>query len=119
MADRIPRRRDASLDEIPVHQPPEPDRAAAEKERRAWYKKAAWRRLRAYKLNLNPLCQAHLERGEAVEASHVHHKIDRLERPDLSYDLANLESLCVACHSRISMYRTNKRRGHGESREKT
>ena len=109
MAERIPRRRDAISDGIPVHRPPEPDRAAL-RERRAFYKKADWRRCRALKLSQSPLCEACKAAGRITPANHVHHKIDRLERPDLTYDLANLESLCLPCHSRISMYRTNKRR---------
>lgn len=119
MAQRIPTRRAASVEGVPVHRPPEPDRAAAEKEAKAFYKKADWRRCRALKLAQSPLCETCKAAGRFVAANHVHHIAERRDRPDLAFSLDNLQSLCLRCHSRVSMYRTNKRRGHGEAtREK-
>ena len=54
---------------------------------------AHWRKVRALKLRMNPLC----ERCGMV-AQVVHHIKEVDARPDLRLDLGNLESLCRRCH---------------------
>lgn len=63
-----------------------------------FYASARWRKLRAYKLSLNPLCEKCQRAGRVTQALHVHHVEERKDRPDLAYELSNLESLCVPCH---------------------
>jgi 5-methylcytosine-specific restriction endonuclease McrA len=36
----------------------------------------------------------------------VDHVIDRKKRPDLAYDMTNLECLCASCHSRKTIHET-------------
>lgn len=58
------------------------------------------------------MCEAYL-RADAARpepASQVHHKIDLAERPDLAYDLGNLEALCQGHHSGETMRRNRLRR---------
>jgi 5-methylcytosine-specific restriction protein A len=70
------------------------------RERQAFYNSARWKRLRRAHLNENPLCERCEAEGRLVTAIIAHHKIDRLERPDLALDDANLESVCASHHSR-------------------
>jgi 5-methylcytosine-specific restriction protein A len=69
------------------------------KEANRFYACARWKKVRAWKLDQNPLC----ERCEAVGltelAVHVHHVRDRRAHPELAFDGDNLESLCVRCHN--------------------
>jgi 5-methylcytosine-specific restriction protein A len=57
-------------------------------------------RLRAAFLADHPLCVACLEADRLTPATIAHHRLERLERPDLALDPANLEPYCRACHSR-------------------
>ncbi len=68
-----------------------------------FYNSTRWKRARAVKLGREPLCEEHLKQKRTVVATQVHHKISRKERPDLAYDIDNLESLCVSCHSKETM----------------
>ena len=93
MAERIPYFR--------RHQPP---RIASGYERRPqrqadkdFYCSRPWRRVRDLKLRMNPLCES----PDCTEvATHVHHVEPRKARPDLAYDLDNLQALCQPCHNR-------------------
>lgn len=70
------------------------------KEDKAFYKSPAWRRLRLAFLREHPLC-ADCERiGLLTAAEHVHHTLERKDRPDLALDWDNLEGLCPPCHNR-------------------
>ena len=60
-----------------------------------FYTLAAWRNLRAYKLQLTPLCERCYE-----IATEVHHIKERNSFPELELDISNLESLCKTCHSK-------------------
>jgi 5-methylcytosine-specific restriction protein A len=91
---------------IPTHRPPglalartaserTPDRRAAVK----WYQTEPWPSTRLAKLAQDPLCEPCLAEGRVTAAQQVHHKIDWRVRPDLAYDLANLESVCIPCHN--------------------
>lgn len=65
-------------------------------EERKKYTLAPWRKLRAYKLSLNPFCERCKLQTIAKE---VHHIKDAKTYPELFYELTNLESLCKPCHS--------------------
>lgn len=70
-------------------------------EDKAFYTSKRWRRVRLQKLRRNPLCEC----GCNQLAEEVHHKQDRKDRPDLAYELDNLEALTKACHSRETLKR--------------
>jgi 5-methylcytosine-specific restriction enzyme A len=76
-------------------------KSESERERAAFYNSPNWRRARLAHLARQPLCQECLKRSLVVEARLVHHIQERLDRPDLAFDRANLESLCGPCHSRL------------------
>lgn len=77
------------------------DRDRRDPEAARFYQSAAWRKLRAEKLAIDPLCEHCRRRGRFVQAKHVHHVKPRAEFPELALDLANLESACPPCHNRI------------------
>ena len=57
----------------------------------------AWRKIRAAKLNRDPLCQICLENGLTVPAVLVHH----CDENQLNNRDENLKSLCVSCHEEV------------------
>lgn len=65
------------------------------------YCSARWRKLRAQKLAVSPLCSVCLKAGCHVEATEVDH-LQRHRGPDdpLFWAWSNLDSKCKACHSR-------------------
>lgn len=61
-----------------------------------------WKKVRALKLSENPLCERCLHlHNRPVPAVHVHHIKSRLDRPDLTFAMSNLMSLCVQCHAEV------------------
>lgn len=66
-------------------------------ERAAWYG-PDWRRVRAAHLATHPACE-HCGSRERLE---VHHRIAVRMRPDLRLVDANLLTVCLRCHSRIT-----------------
>lgn len=108
---KLPVRRDGPPPEFAVFRPPPPPQPPADRERELFYKRAAWRRCRALKLARDPLCEACLRSGVArpEPATQVHHAVDLAVRPDLAYDLANLEALCQRHHSSETMRRNRLR----------
>jgi 5-methylcytosine-specific restriction protein A len=81
------------------------ERRADRQEDKDFYKSPVWRKLRALKLSMNPLCEDCSLRGRTTPAAHVHHVRDRKQHPALALDIENLQALCVGCHNR-------KRREH-------
>lgn len=69
-----------------------------------FYQSKAWRLLRKEKLTNDPLCEMHLQKGQIVPATEVHHIIDIDDKPTLenALDSNNLMSLCKSCHSSIT-----------------
>ena len=65
------------------------------------YNSPRWARLRAMMLRMTPVCQA----CGRQPAEHVHHRIEIKNAPELTYQAANLECLCRACHTRIHAHR--------------
>lgn len=68
-----------------------------------------WRKLRSWKLDVNPKCEWP-DCGRP--ADQVDHKIPLAERPDLRYDWDNLQSLCAPHHTE----KTAAEALHGKSR---
>lgn len=66
----------------------------------AFYQSPAWTKLRLAKLRENPLCERCRREQRITAATHVHHVLERKDRPDLALDWDNLEALCSPCHSR-------------------
>jgi 5-methylcytosine-specific restriction enzyme A len=87
-------------------------KSESERERAAFYNSDRWRKARLAHLARQPLCQECMRQGRVVEARIVHHIQERLDRPDLAFDRANLESLCSPCHTRGH---ARKRNEHGET----
>jgi len=66
----------------------------------AFYKTERWRRLRAWKLQQNPLCEMCKAEGRTTPAVLVHHKLAIKDGGELM-SVENLMSLCQACHNRL------------------
>lgn len=77
----------------------------------SFYASAPWRKLRARKLRIDPLCADCEAKGQIEPAVAVDHVLDRRDRPDLELDIDNLRSLCVPCHNRKTAL--TRRRGGG------
>ena len=66
-----------------------------------------WQVVRTLYLAEHPICEAQnicqrLPPGARL-ATEVHHRQDIAQRPDLRLDMQNLQALCHACHSAITM----------------
>ena len=85
-----------------------------EERKSSWrfYASKAWRRARGAQLNRQPLCAQCEREGRVTVATEVHHVLKRTDYAALSYDLANLESLCKQCHARESIAERGHNRGH-------
>lgn len=64
-----------------------------------FYASTRWRRLRAAFLAENPLCADCKAKGRFTTAVHVHHLLERKDRPDLAHEWSNLQALCQPCHN--------------------
>ncbi|MCY3677705.1 MAG: HNH endonuclease signature motif containing protein [Gemmatimonadetes bacterium] len=62
-----------------------------------------WRRIRARKLQRDPLCQPCLKNGRTTSATEVHHVTPRSLGGD--HSPANLMSICTPCHNELGMPR--------------
>lgn len=60
-----------------------------------------WRKVRAVKLQNDPLCEHCAKNNKITIATMVHHVMTINERPDLRLVLDNLESICAPCHAAI------------------
>lgn len=59
-----------------------------------------WQKVRDMALNRNPLCVECEKAGIIETAKDVDHIVPLAVRPDLAFDLDNLQGLCRACHNR-------------------
>ena len=59
-----------------------------------------WRKIRAQHLAEHPLCEVCKQEGRTTPAEEVHHIIPLSKGG--THDSANLMSLCISCHSRIT-----------------
>ena len=66
---------------------------------------ARWRKVRLLKLSCNPLCEDpfsdHARTNHTQPAQQVHHIQGLVKRPDLAYELGNLQSVCTRCHAKL------------------
>ena len=72
------------------------------------YSTARWRRLRAYVLAEHPLCRMCEAQGKLTPANEVDH-INPISKGGDAWDIDNLQSLCISCHSRKTAVDTGKR----------
>ena len=87
-----------------VHRPWQPKREAFGGYRHhntEFYQSAPWRRLRAVKLEQNPMCEECERNGRYTPAQMVDHIVP-INKGGASLDIENLQSLCNACHARKS-----------------
>lgn len=63
------------------------------------YDTQQWKRVRAMKLSMDPLCEECRRIGRMVAATQVDHRV-ALARGGAAFDLENLVALCASCHSR-------------------
>jgi 5-methylcytosine-specific restriction protein A len=70
---------------------------------KAWYKSAAWQRLRKHQLERFPYCQCPIHKGEnkAYIAAVVDHHVPHRGSKTLFFDARNLRSLTKHCHDSI------------------
>ena len=73
---------------------------AAPKEHDPFYDSPAWRKLRAYILNLFPFCQYCEAKGLHVWGKIVDHYLPRTLWPELSLHPPNMRSCCEKCHNK-------------------
>lgn len=59
-----------------------------------------WLKLRRYVLAVEPLCRTCRRMGRFTPATDVDHVDPHRGDPEKFFDLANLQPLCKACHSR-------------------
>lgn len=64
----------------------------------------AWRKVRAVKVSLNPLCELCVREGKVTPAQEVHHVQPVATNPDLRLALENLVSLCAAHHRHVERH---------------
>jgi 5-methylcytosine-specific restriction protein A len=68
-------------------------------EGRQWYAQRRWRALRRQVLRARPVCEG----CDEAASEEVHHLVPRRERPELAFELSNLQALCKSCHSRATL----------------
>ena len=67
------------------------------------YSSKRWKLVRRAKLATNPLCEDCETLGLIESANHVDH-VQAINNGGAVFDLDNLRSLCVSCHSRKTVY---------------
>lgn len=78
-------------------------KTASREVRQKAYNSTAWRKLRAYHIKTEPLCQMCLAKGIVKPADHVHHKLSPFRNGEVDWTLMldpeNLVSICAECHA--------------------
>jgi 5-methylcytosine-specific restriction enzyme A len=72
-------------------------------ETRRWYRTLRWKVYRRAVLNANPLCVICQTHGVVTVATEVDHIRRHFDKPELFWNLANLQGLCRACHVQKTM----------------
>lgn len=65
---------------------------------RQFYNSTAWRSLRNYKIQINPLCESCERKGLTEPAREIDH-IEAIKDGGKNLSLSNLQSLCRSCHA--------------------
>ena len=69
------------------------------------YQSKEWKKVRALKLQKDPLCEECLKQGLYTPADMVHHKIwldmININDPEIALNIDNLQSLCWECHNQV------------------
>ena len=76
------------------------DRTINKQAAQAIYNTPRWKRLRAWKVQNNPLCEDCEHEGRVTITEEVHHILDIDSRPDMAFDYDNLISLCIEHHKK-------------------
>ena len=74
-------------------------RNRTDKEDNTFYSSNQWRKVRAYKLQQQPLCEHCEQTGKVTIAKMVDH-IEEIKQGGDRYAMDNLQSLCYGCHNR-------------------
>lgn len=86
------------------------DSTMRSKDRAKIYNSKKWKVVREKAIiRDNMMCQECLRNGIHTQGKEVDHIIELSDRPDLAYDLDNLEYLCVPCHRKKTEKEKNKR----------
>lgn len=86
------------------HRPWQPEREAHGRRMYAntkFYASSAWRKLRALKIKLNPICEECATYGRATPGEVIDH-IKPINQGGAPLSIENLQTLCHACHNRKS-----------------
>ncbi len=79
----------------------------------------AWRRVRALKLSIDPLCELRTHCPKFSFGSQIATEVDHIltirERPDLRLVFSNLRSACRSCHSARTMKDSVASKGGGST----
>ena len=76
---------------------------------RQFYSSVAWKSLRNYKIQLNPLCENCESKGLTEPAREIDH-IEAIKDGGKNLSLRNLQSLCRSCHASKSAKEGHARR---------
>ena len=80
-----------------------------------FYASGEWKRMRQYKLSINPLCEVCMSNNKTTIATIVHHKHEL--RTALGWkerlNINNLESICQSCHNKEEHAHSFKNAKHG------
>ncbi len=87
---------DGSLTHCPEHKPKPFD--GIKRNNTEIYNTQRWRKLSKIQLAENPLCVSCMDKGITRLAKHSDHIIP-IEQGGEPFDQANLQSLCIRCHS--------------------
>ena len=66
-----------------------------------FYSSAPWKRFRAMIRQTRVLCEHCSTQGRTTVGTHVHHKQDPRDAPDLALSAENVTLLCLACHNAV------------------
>jgi 5-methylcytosine-specific restriction protein A len=83
-------------------------KSAEQAERDLFYGSASWKRCRDAFLKVSPLCELCQAEDRLVVAVVVHHRVERLDDPDLAFSHENMQGLCKSHHTTIHKTRPSK-----------
>jgi 5-methylcytosine-specific restriction protein A len=84
------------------------NRFSRDKDAQKFYQSAAWQNIRALKISRTPYCEQCYAEGRMIFAEIVDHKVE-IADGGAKLDIANLTSLCRACHNRKTAAERGKR----------